>query len=121
MDTEKYVAEALRQLSDTCVYHKLSSDPRWDFERKLVNLVDRAFSDGIIDAKLMLDTTFKKMSTDFLERDYPASLIAQHTDRVKLVNTYEARRQVRHKPKVERLPFVSTYTESSSKIGQFNP
>lgn len=52
MDTTKYVAEIKRQLSDTEVYKELPGDPKWDFERCIKLLVDKAVQDGIIDHSL---------------------------------------------------------------------
>lgn len=52
MDTSKYVKEVFRQLADTEVYRALTGDPRWDFERKVHNVVEKGLSNGLIDQKL---------------------------------------------------------------------
>lgn len=52
MDTSTYLQEAYRQLGDTDVYLKLSKDPKWDYERELLGIVDRAHHDKLIDDKL---------------------------------------------------------------------
>lgn len=61
--------------------------------------------------------TVDKMTSDFAERGYPTPLISKHVERVSQINYVEARRQVREKKRVDRIPFVSTYTEQSPKIG----
>lgn len=52
MDTSTYLREAYRQLNDTEVYAKLSKDPKWDFEKKLLQIVNKAHHDHLIDDKL---------------------------------------------------------------------
>lgn len=52
MDTDTYIQEAHRQLSDTNVYRKLNRDPKREFEKELIRVRDRAFTEGIIDDKL---------------------------------------------------------------------
>lgn len=47
MDTDMYIQEALRQLSDTQTYQLLSSNPTLPFKHKLSALLDRAVSMGI--------------------------------------------------------------------------
>lgn len=52
MDTVNYISEITRQLSDSDVYKVLSGDPKWDFERKIQQIVQDAKSEGIIDERL---------------------------------------------------------------------
>lgn len=66
MNTDTYVQEAQRSLNDTNVYHKLDRDPKWEFERELKSLVDRAYEDGVIDDKLKDFLMVKNLITPVL-------------------------------------------------------
>lgn len=41
-----------RQLMDKDVYRPLTGDPRWDFERKLADIVNEGYNNHVIDQKL---------------------------------------------------------------------
>lgn len=72
----------------------------------------------IIDVEEKWEATVKKMTVDFEERGFPRPLISEHAEKVQKISKFEARRQKRTKKQMERIPFVSTYTEESSRIGQ---
>ncbi|CAJ0954326.1 unnamed protein product [Ranitomeya imitator] len=52
MDTVKYRAEIMTQLSDTAVYKKITCDPTAGFQRELQLLIDDSLNNGLIDQKL---------------------------------------------------------------------
>lgn len=52
MDNCDHITEALRQLNDCEVYRLLPGDQKWEFERKIKQMVDEALDSGLIDLNL---------------------------------------------------------------------
>lgn len=58
------------------------------------------------------------MVLDFCERGYPPALVSRHVEEVNKLSFTEARHRGKRSQRSEHIPFVSTFSELSPKIGQ---